>query len=193
MNQFYKNLALWLVISLVMIMLFNMMTQQGRELKPIPYTTFLAALDEGEIVDVTIQGSNLEGTYADGSAFKTYAPDDPDLISMLREQGVAIEAEPDESNSFWMSVLVSWGPILLLIAVWIFFMRQMQSGGGKAMSFGKSRAKLLSESQAKITFNDVAGIDEAGRGPLAGPVVAAAPCCASSSQITPPTVSTSTV
>ena len=161
MNQFYKNLALWLVISLVMIMLFNMMTQQGRDLKPVPYTTFLAALEEGEIVDVTIQGSNIKGTYSDGSAFKTYAPDDPDLISQLREQGVAIEAEPDESNSFWMSVLVSWGPILLLIAVWIFFMRQMQSGGGKAMSFGKSRAKLLSESQAKVTFNDVAGIDEA--------------------------------
>ena len=161
MNQFYKNLALWLVISLVMIMLFNMMTQQGRELKPVPYTTFLAALDEGEVVDVTIKGSNLEGTYTDGSAFKTYVPDDPDLISLLREQGVAIQAEPDESNSFWMSILVSWGPILLLIAVWIFFMRQMQSGGGKAMSFGKSRAKLLSESQAKITFNDVAGIDEA--------------------------------
>ncbi len=161
MNQFYKNLALWLVISLVMIMLFNMMTQQGRDLKPVPYTTFLAALEEGEVVDVTIQGSNIKGTYSDGSAFKTYAPDDPDLISQLREQGVAIEAEPDESNSFWMSVLVSWGPILLLIAVWIFFMRQMQSGGGKAMSFGKSRAKLLSESQAKVTFNDVAGIDEA--------------------------------
>jgi cell division protease FtsH len=160
-NQFYKNLALWLVISLVMIMLFNMMTQQGRELKPVPYTTFLAALEEGEVVDVTIKGSNIEGTYADGSAFKTYAPDDPDLISQLRDQGVTIKAEPDESNSFWMSILVSWGPILLLIAVWIFFMRQMQSGGGKAMSFGKSRAKLLSESQAKVTFNDVAGIDEA--------------------------------
>ena len=161
MNQFYKNLALWLVISLVMIMLFNMMTQPGREQKPVPYTTFLAALEEGEIVDVTIQGSNIEGTYSDGSTFKTYAPDDPDLISLLRDQGVAIQAEPDESNSFWMSILVSWGPILLLIAVWIFFMRQMQSGGGKAMSFGKSRAKLLSESQAKVTFNDVAGIDEA--------------------------------
>ncbi len=161
MNQFYKNLALWLVISLVMIMLFNMMTQQGRELKPVPYTTFLAALEDDEVVDVTIKGSNLEGTYSDGSAFKTYTPDDPDLISMLREKGVAIEAEPDETHSFWMSILVSWGPILLLIAVWIFFMRQMQSGGGKAMSFGKSRAKLLSDSQAKITFNDVAGIDEA--------------------------------
>ncbi len=161
MNQFYKNLALWLVISLVMIMLFNMMTQQGRELKPVPYTTFLAALDEGTILDVTIQGRNIEGKYADGSSFKTYAPDDPDLIRLLREKGVTIDAKPDESNSFWMSIMVSWGPILLLIAVWIFFMRQMQSGGGKAMSFGKSRAKLLSESQTKITFNDVAGIDEA--------------------------------
>jgi cell division protease FtsH len=160
-NQFYKNLALWLVISLVMIMLFNMMTQQGRELKPVPYTTFLNALEEGEVVNVKIQGSNIEGKYKDGSAFKTYAPNDPDLFSMLRKQGVAIEAEPDETNSFWMSMMVSWGPILLLIAVWIFFMRQMQSGGGKAMSFGKSRAKLLSESQAKITFSDVAGIDEA--------------------------------
>ena len=161
MNQFYKNLALWLVISLVMIMLFNMMTQQGRDLKPVPYTTFLSALEEGQVVDVKIQGSNIEGTYVDGTAFKTYAPNDPDLISTLRGQGVAIEAEPDETSSFWMTMMVSWGPILLLIAVWIFFMRQMQSGGGKAMSFGKSRAKLLSETQAKITFNDVAGIDEA--------------------------------
>jgi len=160
-NQFYKNLALWLVISLVMIMLFNMMTQQGRDVKPVPYTTFMAALDEGDVVEVTIKGSNIEGKYTDGASFKTYAPDDPDLISHLRAKGVAIQAEPDESNSFWMSVLVSWGPILLLIAVWVFFMRQMQSGGGKAMSFGKSRAKLLSESSAKVTFNDVAGIDEA--------------------------------
>ena len=155
MNQFYKNLALWLVISLVMIMLFNMMTQQKQDLKPVPYTTFIAALEEGEVVDVTIQGSDITGTYGDGSTFKTYAPDDPDLISMLRDQNVVINAEPDETNSFWMTMLVSWGPILLLIAVWIFFMRQMQSGGGKAMSFGKSRAKLLNETQAKITFDDL--------------------------------------
>jgi cell division protease FtsH len=160
-NQFYKNLALWLVISLVMIMLFNMMTQKSQDLKPVPYTTFIAALEEGEVVDVTIQGSNVSGTYGDGSSFKTYAPNDPDLISMLRDQNVVINAEPDETNSFWMTMMVSWGPILLLIAVWIFFMRQMQSGGGKAMSFGKSRAKLLNETQAKITFDDVAGIDEA--------------------------------
>ncbi|PLX84801.1 MAG: cell division protein FtsH [Desulfuromonas sp.] len=161
MNQFYKNLALWLVISLVMIMLFNMMTQKDRDQKPISYTTFLTALEEGRIAEVTIQGSNLEGKYTDSASFKTYAPNDPDLINYLREQGVVIEARPDEDRSFWMTLFVSWGPILLLIAVWIFFMRQMQSGGGKAMSFGKSRAKLLNENQAKITFNDVAGIDEA--------------------------------
>ncbi len=160
-NQFYKNLALWLVISLVMIMLFNMMTQQDRTIKPVPYSTFLAALDDERIVEVKIQGSNIEGKYTDGSSFKTYAPDDPDLIAHLRERGVSIEAQPDENNSFWMTMMVSWGPILLLIAVWIFFMRQMQSGGGKAMSFGKSRAKLLNESSVKVTFNDVAGIDEA--------------------------------
>ncbi|MDT8440757.1 MAG: ATP-dependent zinc metalloprotease FtsH [Desulfuromonadales bacterium] len=161
MNQFYKNLALWLVISLVMIMLFNMMTQKDRDQKPVSYTTFLTALEEGRVAEVAIQGSNIEGKYLDGSSFKTYAPNDPELIGTLREQGVAIEARPDEDRSFWMTMFVSWGPILLLIGVWIFFMRQMQAGGGKAMSFGKSRAKLLNENQAKVTFKDVAGIDEA--------------------------------
>jgi len=160
-NQFYKNLALWLVISLVMIMLFNMMTQRDSGQKPISYTTFLTALEEDRVSSVTIQGADLEGKYTDDTRFKTFAPDDPELIKLLRAKNVSIEAKPDEDRSFWMTLFVSWGPILLLIAVWIFFMRQMQSGGGKAMSFGKSRAKLLSESQAKVTFNDVAGIDEA--------------------------------
>ncbi|MCM2265189.1 MAG: ATP-dependent zinc metalloprotease FtsH [Desulfuromonadales bacterium] len=161
MNQFYKNLALWLVISLVMIMLFNMMTQKDREHKSVPYTAFLAAVEEGKVADVVIQGSNIEGQFTDKTRFKTYAPDDPNLISHLTAKNVPIEARPDEDRSFWVTLFVSWGPILLLIAVWIFFMRQMQSGGGKAMSFGKSRAKLLNESSAKVTFNDVAGIDEA--------------------------------
>jgi cell division protease FtsH len=160
-NQFYKNLALWLVISLVMIMLFNMMTQRDREVKPVPYTAFLAALEEGRVAEVIIQGSDIEGQYTDKTPFKTFAPNDPELISRLTGKGVSIEARPDEDRSFWVTLLVSWGPILLLIGVWIFFMRQMQSGGGKAMSFGKSRAKLLNESSAKVTFNDVAGIDEA--------------------------------
>ena len=161
MNQFYKNLALWLVISLVMILLFNMMTQKDREQKPITYTAFLEALDEGKVREVTVQGSNVEGKYNDDVLFKTYAPDDPNLISELRERGVIIQARPDEDRSFWFTLLVSWGPILLLIGVWIFFMRQMQSGGGKAMSFGKSKAKLLSDNQAQVMFKDVAGIDEA--------------------------------
>ncbi|MHB8707804.1 MAG: ATP-dependent zinc metalloprotease FtsH [Desulfuromonadales bacterium] len=161
MNQFYKNLALWLVISLVMIMLFNMMTQKDRELKSVPYTAFLAAVEEGRVTEVVIQGSNIEGQFTDKTRFKSYAPDDPNLISHLTAKNVPIEARPDEDRSFWVTLFVSWGPILLLIAVWIFFMRQMQSGGGKAMSFGKSRAKLLNESSAKVTFNDVAGIDEA--------------------------------
>ena len=161
MNQFYKNLALWLVISLVMILLFNMMTQKEHEQKPISYTTFLTAVDNGKVAEVTVQGANIEGKYKDDTSFKTYAPDDPSLIKDLRDKGVTIQAKPDEDRSFWFTLLVSWGPILLLIAVWIFFMRQMQSGGGKAMSFGKSKAKLLNESSQRVTFNDVAGIDEA--------------------------------
>ncbi|RMF44155.1 MAG: ATP-dependent metallopeptidase FtsH/Yme1/Tma family protein [Deltaproteobacteria bacterium] len=161
MNQFYKNLALWLVISLVMILLFNMMTQREQAQKPISYTAFLEAVDDGRVKEVTIQGLNLQGRFEDDRPFKTYIPDDPDLIKTLRAKGVVIEARPEEDRSFWFSLLVSWGPILLLIAVWIFFMRQMQAGGGKAMSFGKSRAKLLSDGMAKVTFKDVAGIDEA--------------------------------
>jgi len=160
-NQFYKNLALWLVISLVMILLFNMMTHKDQEKKPINYTAFMTALDDGTVKEVTIQGSNIEGQYKDGTAFKTYAPSDPTLIEELRKKGVVIQAKPEEDRSFWFTMLVSWGPILLLIAVWVFFMRQMQSGGGKAMSFGKSRAKLLNDTGGQVTFADVAGIDEA--------------------------------
>ncbi|PLX83612.1 MAG: cell division protein FtsH [Desulfuromonas sp.] len=161
MNQFYKNLALWLVISLVMILLFNMMTQKDRDQVPITYTAFLEAVDEGKVREVTVQGSTVEGKYQDDESFKTYTPEDPSLIVELREKGVVIQAKPQEDRSFWFTLMVSWGPILLLIGVWIFFMRQMQSGGGKAMSFGKSKAKLLSETQGQVTFKDVAGIDEA--------------------------------
>jgi len=160
-NQFYKNLALWLVISLVMILLFNMMTHKEREQKPITYTAFLAAVEEGKVQEVTIQGADIEGKYKDGDLFKTFVPDDPGLIPDLRAKGVTIQARPEEDRSFWFTLMVSWGPILLLIGVWIFFMRQMQSGGGKAMSFGKSRARLLTDTQAQVTFKDVAGIDEA--------------------------------
>jgi cell division protease FtsH len=160
-NQFYKNLALWLVISLVMILLFNMMTQPERDPEGISYTAFLSYIEDRRVDEVTIQGNHISGRFLDGTQFQTYAPNDPGLIDQLREQGVIIQAKPEEDRSFWFTMLVSWGPILLLIGVWIFFMRQMQSGGGKAMSFGKSRAKLLTENQAQVTFKDVAGIDEA--------------------------------
>jgi len=160
-NQFYKNLALWLVIILMMILLFNMMAHKSAEQRTVNYSTFLVALEEGRVQKVTIQGRLITGVYSDDAPFETYAPEDAQLIGELREKGVEIQAKPEEDRGLWFTLLVSWGPILLLIAVWIFFMRQMQSGGGKAMNFGKSRAKLLNETSAVVTFKDVAGVDEA--------------------------------
>jgi len=160
-NQFYKNLALWLVIILMMILLFNMMAHKSAEQRTVNYSTFLVALEEGRVQEVTIQGRLITGVYSDDTPFETYAPEDAQLIGELRDKGVQIQAKPEEDRGLWFTLLVSWGPILLLIAVWIFFMRQMQSGGGKAMNFGKSRAKLLNETSAVVTFKDVAGIDEA--------------------------------
>ncbi len=161
MSQFQKNLALWLVISLLMIMLFNMMTQKDTEQKQINYTEFLSAIDDGQVSNITFQGNKVTGIFADGSKFQTYAPMDEQLIPELKEKGITIEAKPLDDQGFWFTLLISWGPILLLIAVWIFFMRQMQGGGGKAMSFGKSKAKLLTDTQGLVTFKDVAGVDEA--------------------------------
>lgn len=161
MSQFQKNLALWLVISLLMIMLFNMMTQRESEQKQINYTEFLTALESDQVTNITIQGTQINGIYEDGSKFQTNAPPDMELIPQLKEKNIVIEAKPVDDQGFWFTLLVSWGPILLLIAVWIFFMRQMQSGGGKAMSFGKSKAKLLTDTQGLVTFKDVAGVDEA--------------------------------
>ncbi len=161
MSQFQKNLALWLVISLLMIMLFNMMTQKQETQRPMNYTEFLSAVDANRVISVLFQGGQLTGTLEDGSKFQTHIPRDEDLLPQLKERGVVIEAKPVDDQGFWFTLLISWGPILLLIAVWIFFMRQMQSGGGKAMSFGKSKAKLLTDTAGKVTFKDVAGVDEA--------------------------------
>ncbi|MDA3901902.1 MAG: ATP-dependent zinc metalloprotease FtsH [Desulfuromusa sp.] len=161
MSQFQKNLALWLVISLLMIMLFNMMTQKDTEQKKINYTEFLSAVEDGQVANITFQGNQVSGVLTDGSKFQTHAPMDEQLIPELKAKGVIIEAKPKDDQGFWFTLLISWGPILLLIAVWIFFMRQMQGGGGKAMSFGKSKAKLLTDTQGLVTFKDVAGVDEA--------------------------------
>ncbi|MBI9082427.1 MAG: ATP-dependent zinc metalloprotease FtsH [Desulfobacterales bacterium] len=161
MNPFYKNLSLWLVITLMMIMLYNLFNQQQLAETSISYTEFINMIDDERVQAVVIQGQELIVTGSDRSRFKVYAPQDNDLIGMLRRKGVAITAKPPAESPWYMSVLVSWFPMLILIGVWIFFMRQMQAGGGKAMSFGKSRARLQTDQSAKVTFEDVAGIDEA--------------------------------
>jgi cell division protease FtsH len=161
LNQFYKNLALWLVISLMMILLFNLFNKQKPVQEKLSYSDFIAAIDGGKITSVTIQGNDVFGKYTDGKDFRTYKPADAELSDKLLEKNVAISARPEEEKFSWFSIFISWFPLILLVGVWIFFMRQMQSGGGKAMAFGKSRAKLLTEAQGKVTFEDVAGIDEA--------------------------------
>ena len=128
----------------------------------ITFSQLLAEVDAGNVVDVEISGDNISGHYSDGRSFKTFAPSDPNLIDRLYNRGVSISAKPEkEGGSIFLNILISWFPMLLLIAVWIFFMRQMQGGGGKAMGFGKSKAKLLNEKSGKVTFEDVAGVDEA--------------------------------
>ena len=161
MSPFYKNLALWLVISLMVILLFNMFNHPGQSKQETSYSEFIAAVSDGEVNQVTIQGNDIFGKYKDGTAFRTFVPNDPDLIRVLRDKGVQITAKAAEESPWFMTILISWFPMLLLIGVWIFFMRQMQAGGGKAMSFGKSRARLVSDSARKVTFEDVAGIEEA--------------------------------
>lgn len=160
LSPFYKNLALWLVISLMMVLLFNLFNQPRTSQEKVIFSEFLAALERGEVKEVTIQGPNLYGRYANRKEFKTYAPNYPDLIKALKEKDVKISAKPEDDSPWYMTLLVSWFPMLLLIGFWIFFMRQMQAGGTKAMSFGKAKAKLLTEKQQKMTFVDVAGIEE---------------------------------
>ncbi len=159
MSPFYKNLALWLVISLMLVMLFQIFKQPERGSAAVSYSEFLNMVQSGSVAQVTIQGENISGNSSQGP-FKTYVPKDPELIPLLRSKDVKITAKPQEDSS-WFQVLLSWVPMLLLIGVWIFFMRQMQIGGGKALSFGKSKARLMTESHEKVTFDDVAGIEEA--------------------------------
>ena len=161
MNPFYKNMALWLVIALVMVLLFNLFNQPKTSRQKVLFSEFRLAVDRGEVREVIIQGNNIYGKFGDGREFKTYSINDPELVKDLMAKRVTIDVRPDEQSSWWMQLIISWFPMLLLIGVWIFFMRQVQIGGGKAMSFGKSRARLLTEQQQKVTFADVAGIDEA--------------------------------
>ncbi len=162
--NFYKNFALWIVIALLLIMLFNLFGGAPGRGTPgkVDYSKFLAYVEQGKVSDVTIQGSNISGHLSEGQSFTTYAPDDPGLVQRLIDSGVEVDAAPIEEDIHpLLSLLISWFPALLIIGVWIFFMRQMQSGGGKAMGFGKSRARLLTEKLGRITFEEVAGIEEA--------------------------------
>jgi cell division protease FtsH len=161
MNQLYKNIAMWLIILATVVLMINLMgynKQPGTD--EIIFSEFLQALENGEVTEVTIQGENITGKFRDEKRFKTFAPEDPELITRLRAEGVKIAAKPVVETPWW-GLFITWFPMILLIGLWIFFMRQMQAGGGKAMSFGKSRAKLLMEDQHRVTFKDVAGIDEA--------------------------------
>ncbi|HUN59931.1 MAG TPA: ATP-dependent zinc metalloprotease FtsH [Candidatus Binataceae bacterium] len=162
MNQISRNIALWLVVVLMFLLLFNFFSRQQTRSPEIMFSDFLNQVQEGQVAQVTIQGNVIQGDDKNGVHFKTYAPQDFDVVKELRAQkDLKIEVRPADENPWWMELLVQWFPMLLLVGVWIFFMRQMQVGGGKAMSFGKSRAKLLTENTHKVTFTDVAGIDEA--------------------------------
>jgi cell division protease FtsH len=160
LSPFYKNLALWLVISLMMILLFNLFNQPKVSDNELTYSEFMASVEKGEVVGVVMRGPEIHGTTVNGTRFYTFVPNDADLISTLRKRDVSIKVKPLEDSPWYMTLFVSWFPMLLLIGVWIFFMRQMQAGGGKALSFGKSRARLMSDKTHKVTFDDVAGIEE---------------------------------
>ena len=164
MNKFGRNIALWIVIGVLLVALFNLFQNNSsqRSYSSLAFSDFLGEVEQGRVSDVTIQGNTIKGHFNDGRAFSTYAPNDPGIVDRLREGGVRISAAPkEEGMSGLLGILISWFPMLLFIGVWIFFMRQMQGGGGKAMGFGKSKAKLLSEKLGRVTFDDVAGIDEA--------------------------------
>ena len=161
MNQFYKNLALWLVIGIVLVALFNIFDKPIVIQSEVIFSDFMDQVEQGQVIEVMFRGDNITGKYIDGQAFQTTAPPkDPDLIKVLREKNVRIVVVAPDQTPWYMSILISWFPMLLLLGIWIFFMRQMQAGGGKALSFGKSRARL-SETKNKTTFKDVAGVDEA--------------------------------
>ncbi len=160
MNQFQKNVALVLTVLLVFLLVYQLFNEPKTGSKDITYTEMLSYLSSGEITEVTIQGDMITGKLANGNSFKSFAPKDDDLIREFRDKKVKITAKPRDENP-WYMIFASWIPFLLLIGVWIFFMRQMQAGGGKAMSFGKSRARLITDKSKKVTFEDVAGVNEA--------------------------------
>jgi cell division protease FtsH len=160
-NPINKSIFIWLFIILFGLFIFNIYNKPKKNYENVIFSDFIEAVQANKVLSVTIQGKNIIGVYKDGKEFKSYAPDDPELVKMLREHNVKIHAKPDEESGIWQNILISWLPMLLLIGVWIYFMRQMQAGGGKAMTFGKSKARLITNKGNRVTFQDVAGIEEA--------------------------------
>jgi cell division protease FtsH len=164
MSNFGRNLALWVIIALLLVVLFNLF-QPGTThtaATQVAYSDFISEVNSGRVRDVVIQGRVISGQLTDGRTFQTYTPDDPSLVKTLTDKNVRVIAKPEDADvNPLLHYLLSWFPMLLLIGVWVFFMRQMQAGGGRAMGFGKSRARMLTEKQGRVTFEDVAGIDEA--------------------------------
>ncbi len=164
MNDMAKNLVLWVIIALVLMMVFKNFGGPAAAAGEVVYSQFISDVKTGRVVSVSIEGNAISGRFSDGNRFTTYSPETSNdaLIGTLLENNVEIKGMEPNKNSFWAHALISWFPILLLLGIWIYFMRQMQGGGGRgALSFGKSRARLLGEDQVKVTFNDVAGVEEA--------------------------------
>ncbi|HTF33271.1 MAG TPA: ATP-dependent zinc metalloprotease FtsH [Myxococcota bacterium] len=160
-QQFYKNMALWVVILLMVLMLVTMLRQNQTPTQEIPYSEFLSRVDAGDVESVTIEENHISGRMKSAGEFATYAPTLTEgLLTQLKGKNVQINARPARESPLWQTVLIYWFPFLLFIGLWIFFLRQMQAGGGKAMSFGKARARLLTENQQRVTFDDVAGVEE---------------------------------
>ncbi len=162
MNQFSRNFILLAGISILMVLMFSMANQQPTSKDQWSYSDFVSRVESGSVTTVQIQGQKINGTSNEGASFHTFAPrQDDTLMPLLLSKGVAVNVEPPEEGSWFSTFLFSWLPVIVLIAVWLFFMRQMQGGGGKAMSFGRSRARMITQEQGKVTFEDVAGVDEA--------------------------------
>jgi cell division protease FtsH len=157
----YRGLLVWLLIGVMMILLFNILSMPKKGEQEMIFSDFMGKLDADDIQEVIIKGNVITGQLKDGKNFKTYTAEYPDLVQTLRDQNVKITVKPEEQNPWYWNLFFSWGPIIFLVVIWIFFMRQMQTGGNKALSFGKAKAKLVSEKSVKITFADVAGIEEA--------------------------------
>jgi len=161
LKQSYKTILLWVILILVFMAVYNLLSNSGKDVKELDFSTMMAKAQTGEIKNVKIKGSTFSGELADGSKFVSYGTAGEKTVEKLMDSKAIVKFEKEETNSFWSQMLISWLPMVLFILLFFFFMRQLQSGGGKAMSFGKSRAKMHSNNQKKVTFSDVAGVDEA--------------------------------